>query len=390
MSRINDLHEQAMDLADEALIAKQHGHAQQAASLTLQAFELERAAADLVRDDVNAEPTRSVLYRSAATLALECDQYGEAERLIATALAGNPPHEIADELRDLRAQVQAHQQAGIGHHAPNMAVQPELVLLRQCEDAVARINQALGWGLTRQDERAYVAGIMPHLKLSCSEQELERTISNYHLDHEDVRSLVNHNHRAHQDKWQELLQEIGFILRHKQLEWRKNASVSIEDLGQIAAQGLIQAIPDFHYRSRFTTWMYRVVVNSATRSLRDLSAQKRFAPTDSLDQHLDLQTTVANDETIVAATEYNALRELIIDVLEEQPDVRLSTIFNLWAIKDQRLSDIGQSMDLSTSRISILIDRIREIVTQHPEIKAWRTQNINPDDVDDEQHKSDT
>ena len=47
------------------------------------------------------EPTRSVLHRSAASLALECDEIREAERLIGRALSGNPPDEIAEELRDL-------------------------------------------------------------------------------------------------------------------------------------------------------------------------------------------------------------------------------------------------------------------------------------------------
>jgi hypothetical protein len=34
-------------------------------------------------------------------LALQCQEYREAERLIATALSGNPPVEIAEELREL-------------------------------------------------------------------------------------------------------------------------------------------------------------------------------------------------------------------------------------------------------------------------------------------------
>jgi hypothetical protein len=42
-----------------------------------------------------------VLHRSAASLAVECFQLREAERLIGRALAGNPPPDIADELRDL-------------------------------------------------------------------------------------------------------------------------------------------------------------------------------------------------------------------------------------------------------------------------------------------------
>jgi hypothetical protein len=42
-----------------------------------------------------------VLHRSAASLAVECLQLREAERLIGRALAGNPSPDIADELRDL-------------------------------------------------------------------------------------------------------------------------------------------------------------------------------------------------------------------------------------------------------------------------------------------------
>jgi hypothetical protein len=45
------------------------------------------------------------LHRSAAALALECGVLREAERLIAAALSGDPPNEIAEELRDLLEQV---------------------------------------------------------------------------------------------------------------------------------------------------------------------------------------------------------------------------------------------------------------------------------------------
>src|SRR5438046_2947857 len=69
------------------------------------AFALERQAADLLVADTAQEPTRSVLHRSAASLALECGNLREAERLIATALSGNPPDEFAEELRALLEQV---------------------------------------------------------------------------------------------------------------------------------------------------------------------------------------------------------------------------------------------------------------------------------------------
>ncbi len=69
------------------------------------AFEAEKQAAILCAADTALEPTRSVLYRSAAALALRCKEFREAERLIAGGLSGDPPEDIACELRDLLEQV---------------------------------------------------------------------------------------------------------------------------------------------------------------------------------------------------------------------------------------------------------------------------------------------
>ncbi|MDA0213015.1 MAG: hypothetical protein OT478_22930 [Cyanobacteria bacterium FC1] len=101
MSRIQMLHKQAMDLAEAAAVARLRGEIEQAAQLTRQAFEQETQAANLIASALDAEPTRSVLHRSAASLAIECGELRAAERLIATALSGSPPLEIAEELKDL-------------------------------------------------------------------------------------------------------------------------------------------------------------------------------------------------------------------------------------------------------------------------------------------------
>jgi RNase P/RNase MRP subunit p29 len=105
MKSINDLHETAMDFADQAFIARRKGDFETANSLSRKAYEQESKAAEYLQDDYNAEPSRSVLYRSAASLAMECGETREAERLISIALSGNPPNEIAEELRNLLEQV---------------------------------------------------------------------------------------------------------------------------------------------------------------------------------------------------------------------------------------------------------------------------------------------
>ena len=112
MQNVETLHREAMELADQAILARQHGDAVQVTKLAKAAFQKERAAADLVADPFDLEPTRSVLHRSAAVLALECAELREAERLIGRALAGHPPNDIADELRDLLIdEIYSHRQA---------------------------------------------------------------------------------------------------------------------------------------------------------------------------------------------------------------------------------------------------------------------------------------
>ena len=97
IQEVNEFHQGAMEFAEQALIARRQNDLISAQDFAFRAYLLEKQAAD----ESQTEPTRSVLYRSAATLALDCKEYREAERLVATALAGSPPEAIATELREV-------------------------------------------------------------------------------------------------------------------------------------------------------------------------------------------------------------------------------------------------------------------------------------------------
>jgi tetratricopeptide (TPR) repeat protein len=98
---LKHLHDMAMDAAEQSFLAVRSGDVSLAEKLNYEAFENEKKAAELLTDEYEMEPSRSVLFRSAATLAYECKEYREAEILISKGLSGNPPEEIAEELRDL-------------------------------------------------------------------------------------------------------------------------------------------------------------------------------------------------------------------------------------------------------------------------------------------------
>ena len=104
-SAIDELHDRAMELADEGYYAKKNNNLEEAQTKYLSAFEYEKSAAMLLVNNYNQEPTRSVLFRSAACLLLNLpfpteQDFRQAEKMIAYGLSGNPPEEIAEELRE--------------------------------------------------------------------------------------------------------------------------------------------------------------------------------------------------------------------------------------------------------------------------------------------------
>ena len=100
MKDAGSLHRRAMELADEAIAARARKDYRGGQERFRAAFELERQAAQLVAP-TDIEPTRSILHRSAATLALDCREFGSARELASIALEGNPPAELRQELQDV-------------------------------------------------------------------------------------------------------------------------------------------------------------------------------------------------------------------------------------------------------------------------------------------------
>jgi hypothetical protein len=93
------LHAAAMELAAQAFSLE--GDLSRSGLLFRSALEKERKAADLWAQASGLEPTRSILYRSAASLAWNCQDYVETERLARKGLEGTPPGDVAAELEEL-------------------------------------------------------------------------------------------------------------------------------------------------------------------------------------------------------------------------------------------------------------------------------------------------
>ena len=113
MPTTRELHLRAMEFMDEALyVIRPSPRAEdlqlenfRVESLFRRALELEISAADSVSNRFELEPTRSVLHRGVASLALRIGDVETAKRYIAAASQGNPPFEIQQELDEIHNQV---------------------------------------------------------------------------------------------------------------------------------------------------------------------------------------------------------------------------------------------------------------------------------------------
>ena len=134
------LHREAMELADQAELSRLQGEEDSAKELLKIAFRKEREAALSVAEDHSFEPTRSVLLRSAASLAIECGEAREAERLAARGLVGEPPDQIAEELRDILEQAHFHRHLSL-----------EGLKLAPAELQFSMTGNVIGLGIAKSD-----------------------------------------------------------------------------------------------------------------------------------------------------------------------------------------------------------------------------------------------
>lgn len=99
--KIRELHHRAMCLVDEADKMRRMGYPDLVNDLISRAYELELESAGLSI----TEPSRSVLYRGAATLAWRCGRYEDARKAIELGCTENTHPEIRDEFQDLLKQL---------------------------------------------------------------------------------------------------------------------------------------------------------------------------------------------------------------------------------------------------------------------------------------------
>lgn len=108
LERAKKIHDKAMLLSQEADMAKIWNDESKAQKLYRQSFDLELEVVHIYSERFDKEPERAILYVSAASLAMLCHLYQEAELLIQQGLSSSTPPDMVTELQELKTLVQQH------------------------------------------------------------------------------------------------------------------------------------------------------------------------------------------------------------------------------------------------------------------------------------------
>jgi RNA polymerase sigma-70 factor (ECF subfamily) len=133
------------------------------------------------------------------------------------------------------------------------------------------------------------------------------------------------------------------------------------DLTQEAFMRLFRALPQYNGESRFTTWLYRLVVNLGRDELRRRGRQVPIAAP-AEDQELNPLDTIADDDRWtdpVQALDAHEMREQVRHALD-QLEEHYRLVLTLYYFDDMKYNDIAAILDLPLNTVKSHIRRGKE------------------------------
>ncbi|KAB8142405.1 sigma-70 family RNA polymerase sigma factor [Chloroflexia bacterium SDU3-3] len=134
------------------------------------------------------------------------------------------------------------------------------------------------------------------------------------------------------------------------------------DLTQEAFIRLCRALPQYNGESRFTTWLYRLVVNLGRDELRRRGRQVQIVPNAAEEDELDPMRQVADDDrwsNPADALDSQELRNQVRAALG-QLEEHYRLVLTLYYFDDMKYSDIAEVLDMPLNTVKSHIRRGKE------------------------------
>lgn len=184
--------------------------------------------------------------------------------------------------------------------------------------------------------------------------------------HDDIyiEQVLNGNTKAFAflvDKYKVLVYTVAFrILRNHE---------DTEEIVQDAFVKAYHALGSFEKKSKFSTWLHRIVYNSAISKTR-----KKKLETNPLDDFLIENYSIDNTfENLDELTHEE--QKTLLDVLISKLDPEESAIISMYYISDHSTDEIAEITGLSLSNVKVKLHRIRAKLQVY--LKQYLKKNIS-------------
>lgn len=126
-----------------------------------------------------------------------------------------------------------------------------------------------------------------------------------------------------------------------------------EEVTQDAFLKMYQALPDFRFESKFSSWFYRIVYRTALSTIR---RQSLFSDVDDVDTS---NVTVEEQEQASALLEQNDRKKVIQKTLKELPKSE-ALLLTLFYLQECTIDEISQITGLSNVNVKTKLFRARK------------------------------
>lgn len=253
-----------------------------------------------------------------------------------------------------------------------MMTEREQLSVDRCAALVDAAERDGGWGLSPAERARYALALADLATRGAGEAQLRRAAEYYHLDHALVESLRDRAHQRHDAAWAQLARQVVAFLRSSGLGWAGEGALDEEDLVQLVQVEVFRSLDSYRYGSRFSTWVYQVMVRTARRVARDSRAGKRAGRTVPIERAALAEPPDSERDHPEQVSHARQLAERVDGILIESGGERLSRMFRMWALGDLTSEQIGERVRLHPSRVRVLLVRARQVLAEHPDIVAWR------------------
>ncbi len=183
-----------------------------------------------------------------------------------------------------------------------------------------------------------------------------------------IRRAQRGNHDAFNDI---ILSQQRYVYSLAMRVFRNNEDA--EDLVQNTFIRVFRTISQYNGDSRFTTWLYRIVINLARDELRARGRKVPIInPGGGDDDEFDPVTLIVDDSATrdpQAMLEHNETRRMLERAMDQlEPQFRL--VLTLYYFDDLKYTDIAEILEIPLNTVKSHIrrgkERLREIIQQDP------------------------